>query len=258
MKHNLLGAVSTIALGAAFGFTPGAANAFILAGTALSCTGLSSGSCTETIPITASKENFSAGNGNQNISLDKWYAPQAGDVLTGVSYLGGGNLSSHGTLSNTGSSSAAGRDIVTMNLTLSGGTPSNFIVPSISLSAIGQSTKTTLAPGSSTPYTLSKALGPSSLVPLSSSLSGYIGPSGGGGLIHALATSTSSGGASASPATFSASQNILETAFVTITYNYTTPPPPPPPPSPTPEPASMALLGVGLAGLGAIRRRRKA
>ena len=35
------------------------------------------------------------------------------------------------------------------------------------------------------------------------------------------------------------------------------PPPPPPPPSPTPEPASLALLGAGLAGLGAVRRRRK-
>jgi len=42
---------------------------------------------------------------------------------------------------------------------------------------------------------------------------------------------------------------------VVLTYNYTVPPPPP---SPTPEPASMALLGAGLAGLGAVRRRRKA
>src|SRR3954453_12099740 len=35
------------------------------------------------------------------------------------------------------------------------------------------------------------------------------------------------------------------------------PPPPPPPPSPVPEPASMALLGVGLVGMGLLRRRRR-
>ena len=34
-------------------------------------------------------------------------------------------------------------------------------------------------------------------------------------------------------------------------------PPSTPTPSPVPEPASLAMLGVGLAGLGAIRRRRK-
>ncbi|MSP01734.1 MAG: VPLPA-CTERM sorting domain-containing protein [Acetobacteraceae bacterium] len=49
----------------------------------------------------------------------------------------------------------------------------------------------------------------------------------------------------------------LASPRIDITYNFSNTQPPPPP-SPTPEPASLALLGVGLAGLGAIRRRRKA
>jgi hypothetical protein len=41
-----------------------------------------------------------------------------------------------------------------------------------------------------------------------------------------------------------------------LTATGVNPPPAPPPPS-VPEPASMALLGVGLVGLGATRRRRR-
>ncbi len=261
MKHNLLGAVSTIALGAAFGIgAPGAANAsFTLPGTGLVCSGViteTSGTCTETVSISSKGEDFTVSHLNDNIDLDKWYAPKAGDVLSGVRYSGGGNVNVSGTLTNSGSGVAAGQFNLNIDkLTLSGGTPSNFLVPPLTFSQPASSTHTTLVPGASAPFLITNPV--SSSVVSVSPLAGYIGPTGSPGLLHALATSLTSGGASSTPAAFTATQTINETAFVTITYNFTTPPPPPPPPSPTPEPASMALLGVGLAGLGAIRRRRK-
>ena len=47
--------------------------------------------------------------------------------------------------------------------------------------------------------------------------------------------------------TFTLLQTTFASAAVTVTYTYNTP---------APEPASLALLGVGLAALGAVRRRK--
>jgi len=250
MKYNLLGAVSTIALGAAFGIgTHGAAHA------ALTCSGtVSNGSCTETDTVTATGQDFT----NIAIPVDYFSAsnvtgtPVPTGNLSSVTYSFGDMIHVSGTLTNSGSGTATGNFAVTKNTyTFAGGTPSSFLNPTATGSAgLFSSSSVNLSPGSKSPFSASNPFNSTSFTP---GKTGYANT----GQFDALVNTTTKGGAVATPANFTASEATVETAYVTITYNYTTPPPPPPPPSPTPEPASMALLGVGLAGLGAIRRRRK-
>jgi hypothetical protein len=250
MKYNLLGAVGTIALGAAFGMgTPGAANA------GLTCVGTATnGSCSETDKVSVSNQDFT----NITIPVDFFHnnvtsGPVPTGVLSGVTYHVGGTINVVGTLSNTGAGTATGQFSVTKdNFTFAGGVPSNFLNPNITNVGAGFSSPTvTLIPGQAAKFSISNPFASANFTP---------GPGGftGVGTFNALVNTATKGGAISHPSDFSSTQTTNQTAFVTITYNYTTPPPPPPPPSPTPEPASLALLGVGLAGLGAIRRRRKA
>jgi hypothetical protein len=251
MKYNLLGAVSTIALGAAFGIgTHGAAHA------ALTCSGtVSSGSCTETDVRTATGQDFT----NISIPVDYFNTANVGSgplptgTLSSVTYSFGDMVKVTGTLTNSGSGTAVGSFAVNINTyTFAGGTPSSFLNPTQSGTAgTFHSALVTLTPGQKTPFSTTKMFASGSFNGTPPSQYANTGQ------FDALVNTLTQGGASSTPANFTASEATVETAFVTITYNYTTPPPPPPPPSPTPEPASMALLGVGLAGLGAIRRRRK-
>jgi hypothetical protein len=241
MKYTLLGAVSTIALGAAFGVgTPGAANA------ALTCVGTAiSGTCSETDKVSVSDQDFT----NNPIPVDYFIAPFLGDILNSVTYSVGGTVQVVGTLSNTGAGvPTSGFFVVSKdNFTFAGGTPSSFLNPTIlNVGPVFFSPTVTLNPGQAAKFAMSNPFNSGNIFP---------GPAGytKTGTFNALVNTSTNGGPSPY---FSSSQTANQTAFVTIVYNYALPPPPPP--SPTPEPASLALLGVGLAGLGAIRRRRKA
>jgi len=192
------------------------------------------------------------------LSLDKWVTnASAGftQTLTGVRFTVSEALAGVGGVKNTDTVSVFGNFFTPINMQAqnSTGAPSNFISPAINKNGFGSGPSITLAPGASVPYSYTASI-TSGLVNVAGSLAGFIGP----GTFSALVTAAlGSGGFLSTPAgNFAGSVTTSATPTIQLTYLFTTAQPPPPP-SPTPEPASLALLGVGLAGLGAVRRRRK-
>ena len=176
-------------------------------------------------------------------------------TLKSITFTVSEMLAGRGNVTNTDTISVYGSFFspATLAASNSTGAPSNFISPSIVKKTTLFGPQITLAAGASTPYSYTADI-TSGLKTVSGSLTGFIGP----GTFSALVTAALGNGGFISNPAGNFAGNVTTSAAPTIqlTYNFTTSQPPPPP-SPTPEPASLALLGVGLAGLGAVRRRRK-
>jgi hypothetical protein len=170
-----------------------------------------------------------------------------------VQYSVGGGLSVTATLSNNTPQTHTGNfifDSETFTFLAGVGAPSNFLTPSLSLTAGPFSgPPVTLVPGQlPVLFSLSAPLA-SPVQAVVSGLNAYIGV----GTFQALVDTNTLDHFEGTPPLDGSITTSDVTPEINIEYDFTTTTNTPPP---VPEPTSLGLLVVGLAGLGAVRRRK--
>ena len=211
-------------------------------------------------------ETFSASTGaNSTDFFTVFNIPQFNSALgnlTQITVTVGGTMNAVGTLTNTGTSQATGavisqtstitdaspQYVTGSGVVINGGTSSGDTFLQFTTSASGNFVVGAIA-GSSTVnnINLSGIFSPSTVTQTTGFDPNLIGL-GTYGVTFNTGEFTTSGG---SGGNLTASATTQDNLNLSITYNYSTPQ------ISTPEPASMALIGSGLAGIGAVTRRRR-